>query len=144
MECKRDGCDNLLIGKQRSWCSTECQKYESRRQYVQANYNISLEQYQTILDYQGGVCAICGRPPKGGKKLAIDHEHLEGGRGPIRGLLCFLCNRRIIGARSTTTILRMYEYVSNPPAQAALGCVVLATGKKRRSRAPRKRMNGRE
>jgi hypothetical protein len=38
---------------------------------------------------QRGVCAICGREPRPGKHLHIDHDH---DTGRVRGLLCFSCN----------------------------------------------------
>ena len=38
---------------------------------------------------QGGGCAVCGRPPKEGKSLHVDHDHET---GYVRGLLCFSCN----------------------------------------------------
>lgn len=46
------------------------------------------EQYQSRLERQGGVCAICGEKPKNGR-LAIDHIH---GTSKVRGLLCSSCN----------------------------------------------------
>lgn len=51
-------------------------------------FGISLEQYNEMLQEQGGVCAICGTPPAG-EKLAVDHDHIS---GEIRGLLCKFCN----------------------------------------------------
>jgi len=39
---------------------------------------------------QGGICAICKKPPQQNKRLAVDHCHTT---GDIRGLLCDLCNR---------------------------------------------------
>jgi len=51
-------------------------------------YGLSPEQYMDILDQQGGVCALCGRPPKS-KSLSVDHDHET---GQIRGLLCPPCN----------------------------------------------------
>jgi hypothetical protein len=37
-------------------------------------YGISLDQYNEILAKQGGVCKICGRPPKN-NRLSVDHDH---------------------------------------------------------------------
>ena len=44
-----------------------------------------------LLAEQGGVCAICGNPPKT-RRLSIDHDHKT---GATRGLLCFRCNRAL-------------------------------------------------
>jgi hypothetical protein len=54
-------------------------------------YGISLAQYDEMAETQGGVCAICGQPPKQ-KRLHVDHDH-ETGR--VRGLLCAPCNTRL-------------------------------------------------
>lgn len=51
-------------------------------------YGLSVAVYQDMLAVQGGVCAICLRPPVG-RRLSVDHCH-ETGR--IRGLLCHNCN----------------------------------------------------
>lgn len=39
-------------------------------------------------------CWICGRLPKPGKSLYIDHDHKS---GRVRGRLCFTCNYRLLG-----------------------------------------------
>ena len=39
-------------------------------------------------------CSICGRAPKPGKDLYIDHNHQT---GAVRGRTCFTCNYRLIG-----------------------------------------------
>lgn len=54
-------------------------------------FGISFEEYSSLLEKQGGVCAICKRPPKA-KKLGVDHCHET---GVLRGLLCFSCNAAI-------------------------------------------------
>jgi Recombination endonuclease VII len=58
-----------------------------RERYLKENYGISLEQYQLMLKWQGGRCAICRKKPKG--VLCVDHCHKT---GRIRGLLCRQCN----------------------------------------------------
>jgi hypothetical protein len=57
-------------------------------------YGISVEQYAQMLAVQEGKCAICRRPPKGGRPLAVDHCHQS---GRVRALLCAACNRFVGG-----------------------------------------------
>jgi len=55
-----------------------------------------------MLQVQGGVCAICGNPPKT-RRLDVDHDHKT---GVIRGLLCFTCNHHLLGKYATVAKLR--------------------------------------
>lgn len=86
----------------------------SRDQYLRRTYGITLQQYQELLEKQGGGCAICGKTPEQeGKNLAVDHVHQKGGGGPVRGILCGYCNHRRVGRHSDPTLLRkIAEYVS--------------------------------
>jgi hypothetical protein len=66
---------------------------------LKRNYGITLAEYNSILEKQGGVCAICGKPESAkdsnsgvARNLAVDHCH-ETGR--VRGLLCTGCNTAI-------------------------------------------------
>lgn len=52
------------------------------------------EDYNKRFAEQGGKCAICGRPPKV-RGLHRDHNHKS---LKPRGLLCYTCNRFVIGA----------------------------------------------
>src|SRR5690606_17029751 len=133
------GCGGILTGRRKKWCSSACQKKEARRQHIQRCFNMTLEQYDIILEEQGGRCGICRRVPKPGKSLAVDHAHRDGRSGPVRGLLCYLCNRRLLGARSDEIILAMAAYVSDPPAVRALGVEIIAPGRPVKKRQPRKR-----
>lgn len=60
------------------------------------HYGISLSEYRVLLVKQGGVCAICGKPPLGGNtsthSLHVDHDHVT---KRVRGLLCNRCNPAI-------------------------------------------------
>lgn len=70
-------------------------KESSRERHLRIYYNLSLEQYQALLDKQEGCCAICKKPAEHFKHaLAVEHDHHT---GEIRGLACGSCNRRIIG-----------------------------------------------
>lgn len=56
-------------------------------------FGISPEEYDRILEEQGGVCAICSlEQHEPGRPLHVDHCHST---DSVRGLLCGNCNRGI-------------------------------------------------
>lgn len=59
---------------------------------LKTKYGITIEQYEAMLESQGGVCAVCSKPDPGGQRLGVDHCHAT---GQLRALLCTLCNRGI-------------------------------------------------
>lgn len=75
---------------------------KSQRKKRLARVGLSVEQYDRMLVEQGGVCKICGRPPKS-KRLSVDHNHRT---GAIRGLLCWKCNTGIGWFREDVAALR--------------------------------------
>lgn len=96
-----------------------CKKTRSRALRLARFFNISLDDYASILAGQGGVCAVCHRPPKDGKSLAVDHCHKT---GLIRGALCSFCNRAIgVFRDDLERFERTAAYLRAPPATAALG-----------------------
>jgi hypothetical protein len=56
-------------------------------------YGLTVEQL-TALIAATPVCSICGRAPRPGKDLYIDHDHKT---GAVRGRLCFTDNYRLLG-----------------------------------------------
>lgn len=73
---------------------------DTRKQKVRAArykrlYGITVEQFDKMMELQGGVCAICGRAPKPSRLLHVDHDHRGDHR--VRGLLCAFCNLRVLG-----------------------------------------------
>lgn len=61
-------------------------------------YNITPEQFDTLLEKQGGGCAVCGSKVSGSvKSFHVDHDH-SCCPGPkscgkcVRGVLCHHCN----------------------------------------------------
>lgn len=46
-----------------------------------------------MLAAQDGRCAICTRRPRA-RRLAVDHDH---NTGLVRGLLCYTCNKFVLG-----------------------------------------------
>lgn len=65
----------------------------TRDQYLQRKYGITTEVYEKMFLEGDKVCWICCLPPKK-RRLAVDHDHST---GQVRGLLCFLCNKKMIG-----------------------------------------------
>lgn len=58
--------------------------------YIHPKYGITADQFNTMLEEQDGVCAICGiQAEEYGKRFSIDHCHTT---GTVRGLLCMNCN----------------------------------------------------
>lgn len=134
LECQ--GCGAFLVGRQKKWCSSSCQKKEARRKWVKDVYGLSLEEYDTILAHQGYKCAICRKIPQPGKHFHIDHEH----GGHVRGLLCAYCNNRLVGRLKEHSLAqRLADYLREPPAVAALGKEILAPGRPKKKRQPRKK-----
>lgn len=84
----------------------------ARRARLRKKYGMSLEGYTTLLDSQGGVCAICGKKQEGLRytTLAVDHDHTT---GEVRGLLCSNCNRAIgLLGDSFLTVWRAAYYLT--------------------------------
>jgi hypothetical protein len=130
------GCQKELVGRQRKWCSETCSKDGARAVRLASIFNLTPDEYDQILAYQGGVCAICGKPPKAGKRLAVDHDHQT---GYVRGLLDFMCNKRVLGARSADVLVKTAAYVTNPPAREALGRDVVAPGRPKKKRTTKRK-----
>ena len=100
-----------------------CRKNRQRRQrhntHLKKTYGITIQEYDQMLENQGGKCAICG----GGtskRHLQLDHDHKT---GEPRGLLCGNCNRKLLpAAKNSVGILRAAEaYLTYPPARRVLG-----------------------
>lgn len=74
-------------------------------------FGLTADDLASLIEVQGGVCAICGRHPKlGGRRLAIDHDHQT---GRVRGLLCYRCNTAIgLLGDDPDVILRSMKYVA--------------------------------
>jgi len=98
---------------------TKCKAHASRAAHntrLKAVYQITREQYEALLAYQGGRCYICRQLPQS-KRLAVDHDHRT---QAVRGLLCandeWGCNvslRRLLN--SLDMAQRALEYVTMSP-----------------------------
>jgi hypothetical protein len=80
---------------------------------VKTLYGITAEQADTLLNRQGGKCAICHEASTG--QWNIDHCHDS---GAVRGVLCSPCNTGIGCLGDDPALLhRAIEYLEDPPAR---------------------------
>lgn len=78
-----------------------CHTTQYRTWYLRKNYDISLEQFENMLDSQEGKCAGCKATFDNDVKVDHDHE-----TGEVRGLLCQTCNLLLGHAYDNPEILR--------------------------------------
>lgn len=65
-------------------------KEKLKDKYLRYGYGITLQDYNELLEAQGGGCGICGvLVDRVGRMLAVDHNH---NTGKVRGILCSDCN----------------------------------------------------
>ena len=92
-----------------------------RSNKLKSSYGITLEEYEGMLEEQGGVCAICkqqetalARCGDGMTKvasLAVDHCHTA---NKVRGLLCANCNRGLgLFKHSSTRLIQAIQYLES-------------------------------
>jgi hypothetical protein len=98
---------------------------QARDKRLQAQFNITADEWDEILAYQDGTCALCREkytkvgPNKGKPKpLNTDHDHKS---GLTRGILCSGCNRKIPTWMTVEWLMDVLEYLQFPPAVPALG-----------------------
>lgn len=97
----------------------------ARDKRLRAQFNISADEWDYILAWQGGVCAHCmekntktGKNKGKPKPLHTDHDHRS---GLTRGILCAGCNRKIPTWMTIEWLEATLYYLKHPPAAAALG-----------------------
>jgi hypothetical protein len=84
---------DYVVNKERvlAYLATPHAKLLRRYRNLKQDFSMDPTAYQSLLEVQGGVCAICKkfRLARGKKYLSVDHDHTS---GQVRGLLCYLCN----------------------------------------------------
>jgi hypothetical protein len=73
---------------------------------------MSLDDFDRLVESQGGKCAICGMVPTCGRvagKLHVDHDHSS---GKTRGLICMKCNTALGGfGDNLEGVMKVVEYL---------------------------------
>ncbi len=130
--CGVCGSDDIYRGK-RQWVCRPCYSRYSRKSYnkhklarrdtrLQKTYGLTQEQFDAIVESQGGGCLLCGERP-GGRygQLVVDHDHnccpskTKTCGKCVRGILCDWCNRMLGLARESPELLHAAaKYVASP------------------------------
>ncbi len=82
---------------------------------LKTRLGVEFTAYNALLDSQGHLCKICGKPDGDGtsyqtRRLALDHCHAT---GKVRGLLCENCNRGLGLFKDSPELLqKAIEYLS--------------------------------
>ena len=100
--------------QQRKYDEANSEKERERR--IKRKYGLTMAQYDSMVEAQNEVCAICHKPEttidkRSGivQRLSVDHDHST---GATRGLLCFACNTSIGKFNdSSKTLLKAAEYL---------------------------------
>lgn len=106
------------LAYQSNYNADEDRKRRDRAGHLKRKYGMTIEDYDGMLEAQGGGCAICGRPPRPDISLHVDHDH-ETGR--IRGILCWPCNNLLGDVQDDPA--RLYaaaDYLTREPDVEAL------------------------
>jgi hypothetical protein len=110
-------CKSCNAAQSKAWREADYERkiLNNRKKCLKSRYNMSIEDYNKILDLQCGKCAVCGNTETAKhqngliKHLTIDHCHKT---GKIRGLLCDACNRAEGFLKSDPNIVRkLAEYL---------------------------------
>lgn len=100
-------------------CKT-CLYARYRKDYLAREYGLTEEEFEALLDAQGGACAICQRPFGTTVRTNIDHSHRT---HEVRAVLCVNCNTKVlpIVEYQTDVVRAALAYLADPPARRVLG-----------------------
>lgn len=91
--------------------SPEEKRRRAKDSRLRSRYGVSLEQFELVLEAQGGICPVCKRSDK---IFCLDHNHKT---LKWRGVVCLNCNLRVIGGArdDDEKIINAAQYIiSNP------------------------------
>lgn len=80
------------LAYQREYQARPDRKRAARDYYYRRTFGMSADDFDALLEKQGGGCAICEPKPEREASLHVDHHH---DTGVIRGILCLGCNQGI-------------------------------------------------
>ena len=96
---------------QAKWCDDRCAAkgfrqanpdYQ-RNAWLKTTYGITSEEFDELLESQGGVCVVCAGEPNSEDVWDVDHNHET---GAVRGILCPPCNKGLGFLRDDVEVIR--------------------------------------
>lgn len=92
------------IARSKKWRDENREKYLLGKKVnrLKSKYSLSIEEFNSMVLSQNGVCAICFSTTSSGL-LCVDHNHTT---GKVRGLLCHVCNRSLGMMKEDVNILQ--------------------------------------
>ena len=120
--CKDCGSSTRPANKPGPRCATcyrsvvKARRERAHARRVEQTYGLAEGEYEKLLAFQGGVCALCRKPFKT-KRGAVDHNHKT---GRVRGIVHGWENT-IIGriGDSAEWARRLVDYLTSSPAERA-------------------------
>lgn len=92
------------------------QRARAHAKRVEQVYGLREGEYDALLAFQGGVCALCGKP-FGRKRGAVDHNHAD---GRVRGIIHGWENTILGRIRDSLDWARaLVSYLTESPAKRA-------------------------
>jgi hypothetical protein len=116
-ECRSCSEMKILLGNKNSYCD-ECVSEKNYARNIKLRFHMLLDDYNNMVDKQGGLCAICKTNP-GDKRLSVDHDHsccpgqYTCGKC-VRSLICHRCNMVLGQINDDISLLKsMIGYLQN-------------------------------
>ncbi|MCK4793253.1 MAG: endonuclease VII domain-containing protein [Desulfobacteraceae bacterium] len=100
-------------------------KTQWRRKHLREKYGISLEEYESMINAQNGLCGLCQKPLDNGCQIDVDHCHVT---GTVRTVLHSKCNRLLSCANDDIdTLKKAILYLDSHGAGCKPLCGCLST-----------------
>jgi hypothetical protein len=84
-------------------------KEQMKASMLRQRYGITTQDYENMLKFQNGKCAICRKEVSQSRRLCADHNHAT---GKVRGLLCPVCNS-VLGFIESPRYKMALDYLNN-------------------------------
>lgn len=72
---------------------------------LKSRYGMTAAEYDSMLEKQRGVCALCGQPMA---RPVVDHDHQT---GRVRGILCHPCNIKLPTVEDMGWVMLAWAYL---------------------------------